>query len=144
MQYYTTAENIIVKIQRGEACLATLTTLCRELGITNASFTGIGAAENIRFGYYHLDRREYEFHTYDGIAEVLNVTGNIFPKDGTLFAHTHGTFGEADGTTFGGHVDEMTCAVTLEVILTPLSTDFARSYDEETGLYLIDIPTPEK
>lgn len=139
MQFAHTNNTYVIKIEPGEACLATLTAFCQEHNIVNAHFVGLGASKDISFGYYHLDTQAYEFHTYGDIAEVLNVTGNIFPKDGALFAHTHGTFGRADGTTFGGHVDEMICAVTMEIILTPLASTFTRTFDTATGLYLLDV-----
>lgn len=128
----------LIKLSRGEDVLATLSTYFATAGIQNASFTGIGAVNELRCGYYDLEKREYFFKDYEGMYEVVSLSGNVILKDAKPFIHLHAVFTDEQNHAFGGHVDAMRVGVTLEIVLTVFSTSLSRAYDEETGLFLID------
>ncbi|MCB9812067.1 DNA-binding protein [Candidatus Nomurabacteria bacterium] len=134
----TTSRTEIVVLKRGQRVIEALTAYAKEMGISNASFNAIGAVEQITCGYYDLQTRTYKFKNYpEGVFEVVSATGNIMLKEGEPFIHLHAVFTNEDNEAFGGHVEEMRVAVTLEVILTVCDTALERRYDDETGLYLI-------
>lgn len=127
----------ILKLNRGESWLSAMTAYLGGQGIENAHFTGLGAVDVISCGYYDFDTREYVFKQYEGMHEVLNLTGNVFLKEGEPFIHAHATFSDEENQAFGGHVEDMRVGVTLEVTLHPLTSSLKREYDDETGLWLI-------
>lgn len=139
MKYQFVDGRYILRINRGENVHEAVVKFCTKQGIDNATLQAIGAIDQIRCGYYHLSDKTYEFKMYNELYEVVSYLGNVMRKDDGLFVHAHGSFGDETGALFGGHVDEMRVGVVLEVILTPLSSSIARVYDEETGLYLMDL-----
>ena len=137
MKYTKTDDRYIIKIERGEDVLATLTSFCEQEGIKNALLTGIGAVEWVSCGYYELSTKKYHFTEYNEIVEVVSMTGNVALKEGKPFLHLHAVFTGTKNKAFGGHVQEMRVGVVLEAVLTPLSSSIVRELDEDIGLFLM-------
>ena len=141
MQHKKTSNTYIIKIEQGEPVVQTLTEFCKTEGINNASLTGIGAVRDVSCGYYALEEKKYYFTDYPDVVEVVSMTGNVTLKDGVPFLHVHAVFTDTKNEAFGGHVQEMTVGVVLEVVLTVYETDIARELDEEIGLFLMNCGT---
>jgi len=140
MRFLKVDERYILRIERGELVHATIHEFCNQHDIKNALVSGIGAVEWVRCGYYDLEAREYRFKEYDSeVVEVTSYLGNVMQKEEGLFVHAHATFSDTKNQVFGGHVDEMRVGVVLEVALTPLASSIKRTFDDDTGLYLMDI-----
>lgn len=138
MKYQKLSEqNSILIIDKGEDVILTITEVAKENDIQNAFISGLGAVEKISCGYYNLDEKKYYFKNYDGLFEVVSMTGNIMLKDGEPFVHLHAVFTDEDNRAFGGHVEEMRVGVTLEVQLNLTSGNIIRKHDEGIGLFLI-------
>jgi uncharacterized protein len=112
----------------------------RTHSIRNGHFTGIGAVSELTCGYYELSEKKYYFTDYTDMVEVVSLTGTIMLKDAEPFIHMHGVFTDTKNHAFGGHIVEMRVGVTLEVVLTPLTSNFVRLPDACSGLALIDLP----
>ncbi len=139
MEYKKVNERYILKIEQGELVHASLHEFCNEHNIKNALVGGIGAVEWVRCGYYDRDTKAYLFKEYEEVVEVTSYMGNVMVKEDSIFVHAHGTFSNRENQVFGGHVDEMRVGLVLEVALTPLGSEIRRTFDEGTGLYLMDI-----
>lgn len=139
MKVHQTNGLYILKIEKGEKVIETITNFCNSEEIQNATFTGIGAVEWLSCGYYALEEQKYYFTEYDQLVEVASLTGNVTLKDQKPFVHMHGVFTDTTNTALGGHVEEMRVGVVLEVVLTPLSSTIERAHDDCIGLYLMDI-----
>jgi predicted DNA-binding protein with PD1-like motif len=125
------------KLRHGADLLEELTKICMEKNIQLGNIEAIGAVQKAVIGYYHQDKREYEFITLDQHLEILNLTGNISIKDGSPMVHAHVTLADEEGKAFGGHLAPGTiifaCECVIEVYDGPV---FERSFDQETGLPL--------
>ncbi len=139
MQYTGTDGHYILRIDKGEMVHATLHEFCNRHDIKNALIQGIGAVEFVRCGWYDLQNRSYKFQEYQELVEVASYMGNVLQKESGPFIHAHAVFSDVDNQTFAGHVDEMRVGVVFEVVLTPLHSNIKRTYDEATGLYLMDL-----
>lgn len=140
MQFARVNDTYVVKIAAGEFVGETLRALAKAEGIQNGYFSGIGAVDELTCGYYALHEKQYHFTTYNDLVEVVSLSGNIMLKEGEPFIHMHGVFTDTKNQAFGGHIVDMRVGVTLEVVLTPLPSAFARVLDEHCGLALIDLP----
>lgn len=138
MQYTKTDNTYVLKLERGERVIETLTGWCAEVGINNATLSAIGAVEQVSCGYYELANKTYHFTTYPELVEVVSLTGNVMLKEGSPFLHVHAVFTDTNNQAFGGHVEEMTVGVVLEVIVTQLDTSIERLHDEQIGLFLMN------
>lgn len=138
--HYTKADTTyVIRIDKGEEVVKSITEFCTKEGMQNAHFTGIGAVDVLKCGYYNLEEKQYHFTDYAEPLEVVSLTGNVMQKDGAPFVHVHGVFTDTENKAFGGHIVEMRVHVVLEVMLTPLSSKIERHLDECIGLALMKI-----
>lgn len=138
MQHKITDTEHIVVLEKGEEVIHTLTQYCKDNAIEYAYFRGVGAVDKLECGYYELGEKQYHFTIYDQMLEVVSMTGNVMLKDGEPFVHVHGVFTDTTNNAFGGHIKEMRVGVTLEIILTPLTSHTDRQLDDDIGLFLIN------
>jgi predicted DNA-binding protein with PD1-like motif len=134
-----TAQRYVIRLARGELVMESLTRFCREHAIQSGIFTAIGAVEHVSLGYYNLTTREYAFQTYESPVEVASMTGNIALVEGEPFVHAHVVLTDTENRAFGGHLEEATVAVTLEVSLVADAGSTERRLDETVGLKLLDL-----
>lgn len=107
-----------------------------------ASFTAIGGFRSATLAYFNTEAKEYEDIPCDEQVEVLTLAGDIARKqDGSRQVHMHAVVGRRDGSTRGGHLKRATVRPTLEVVLTETPGHLRRTYDENVGLALIDLPS---
>lgn len=124
--------------ETGEEVADGLLRFARENRITGASFTAIGAFEDVTLAYFDTDRKEYQVIPIDEQVEVLAMVGNIGTQGDEPRFHAHAVVGKRDGTTRGGHFLHAHVRPTLEVVVTETPGFLRRTEDPDTGLLLID------
>lgn len=139
MQTQSVGNRLIVKLDRGQEMLSTLTQLCKDKGITCASLTGIGAVSHSTLGYYDLESFTYLTQDYEEICELVSLQGNVAILDGEPFVHAHAGLGFRDMRLRGGHLVRATVAVTVEIVLHIMDTKIERKQDPEVRLNLLDL-----
>jgi len=128
------------KLQHGADLLEELTQICKEKKIQLGRAEAIGAVQKAVIGYYHQDKRAYEFLTLDTHLEILNLTGNISMKDGSPMVHAHVTLADAQGNAVGGHLAPGTIIFACECVIEGYEGPaFERKLDQQTGLPLWDM-----
>lgn len=137
MEYCKSNAGYFLRLLKGEDIPVTIAAFVKEQGLGGAFFTGLGAIEGVKLGYYDLEQRKYLEKDYPGDVELANMTGNITYLDGEPFTHVHATIMTADFRTFSGHLFSAKVAVTVEVNLVATQTKMTREHDDTTGLKLI-------
>ena len=128
------------RLRHSADLLEELTKICSDRNIQLGRVEAIGAVQKAVIGYYHQDKREYEFLTFDQHLEILNLTGNISIKDGSPMVHAHVTFADAEGIAYGGHLAPGTIIFACECFIEVFEgAVLERGFDEETGLPLWDM-----
>jgi predicted DNA-binding protein with PD1-like motif len=91
-----------------------------------------------RFGYYHQEKRRYEFLELKKPLEILALMGNIPLKDDKPMVHAHLTLADLEGRACGGHLAEGTLVFACEFEIQEYAAEklLVRFFDEETGLFL--------
>jgi predicted DNA-binding protein with PD1-like motif len=130
--------SFLLRLERGEQVVATLTAFCDEQDVNVARFEGIGALQDAELGFYHLDRKDYDRFTVSE-TEALALLGNVSRLDGEPRIHAHLTVGEVDGTARGGHLFEARVGATLEIFLDERPGEVVREMDEAIGLPLLQV-----
>jgi hypothetical protein len=130
--------------ETGDEVVASLTTFAHEHSLTACHFTAIGAFSDAILGFFDWQQKEYLRIPIDEQVEVLSLVGDIALKDGQSSVHAHAVLGKSTGAACGGHLMEAHVRPTLEMILVESPTYLRRTFDQETGLALIDIAAPEK
>lgn len=100
--------------------------------------SGLGGTEHVTLSFYDLETRQYIDKTFDEPLEILSLQGNLAWVDGKPFWHVHGSFSTREFQSIGGHVKQLSIALTGELLIVPLETALTRGYDETTGLQLLE------
>jgi len=136
MQLKKLTKGTVIRLDRGESVIDTLSRGLREAQIFSGMLMGIGALKNIELGFFDLLKKEYNKIYLKGIYELLSFTGNITCVENNPFIHAHAVLGSPHYQTVGGHFFNAEVAVTMEVFIFPLSPHITRTKDPFTGLKL--------
>ncbi|HOH90023.1 MAG TPA: DNA-binding protein [Bacteroidales bacterium] len=139
MEFEQDNELIVIRLWKDEEILSSLTEFCNSHQINAGWISGIGAAEKIIAGYYDFIRKEYVWKEFEGVHEIVPLTGNISQIGEKVFLHLHINFTDHDLSSYGGHLKSAIVNPTLEVIVCKLTRPLVRFYDIETGLYLLKL-----
>ncbi len=129
----------VLVFDTGDEAMNGLTDFAKSNGIDAASVTAVGALRSATLAYFDIEQKQYHNIPVDEQTEVLTLAGDITRNGDDRQVHVHAVLGRRDGTTRGGHVKEAYVRPTLEVMLTETPPHLWRSYDEKSGLALIDL-----
>ncbi len=137
MEYRKLDNTFVVRLDRGEEVIASLTQLCAAEKITLGSIEGIGASDHAVIGLYNVEARQYHKHSFDGPMEITSLLGSVTTKDGETYLHLHINLCREDMSVIGGHLNECRISATCELFVKPIDGTVERRIDEKaTGLNL--------
>lgn len=139
MKYKRFGEDIVVRLEVGEEVIASLRDIAEREGLTFASVSGIGAADDIAVSVYDVGAKRYFDNEYREPMEITSILGTVSEMDGEPYIHIHLTAGRADGTVIGGHLKRAVISATCELVLHTVYGRVPRFYDERTGLNLMEL-----
>lgn len=138
MKRYENLSSDILVLERGEELIASLEKHAKENELAGAWLqSGIGGSNGATLSFYDLESRQYIDRTFLEPLEIISLQGNLAWVDDKPFWHVHGLFATKEYKTIGGHVKQCKIALTGELLITPLTTKMTRTYDETTGLKLL-------
>ncbi len=139
MRFAKFGSNYMLKLERGEEVVETLTRFVRQNSITAGSVSGIGAVSDITLGFFDPETKDYHKETFPGGYEVANICGNIAVLDGQEMLHLHVSIADSNHRALAGHLFSATVSVTLELAIAFFPGVLERKMDEEIGLNLLDL-----
>jgi len=137
MDYKTTGNTIILRLNRGEEVMASIMEVCKKEGVKAGSISGLGAVDHAVVGILDIDKKEYFPNTFDECMEITALIGNVSTMEGETYLHIHATFGKHDGNAVGGHLNEAKISATAEIFIQVLDTTIERKMDDEIGINLM-------
>jgi len=130
-------EAFICGLPAGQDLLEALTSEFKYRHIEKASFSVIGAVTSAAIAFYDLTKGQYDVKEFMGHYEIVQCSGNVSLKDGSIFVHAHIVLAGEDYHCFGGHLMSRTPIFAAELSAFPVpGASPVRQYDEQTGLYL--------
>jgi uncharacterized protein len=110
--------NYLIKLNKGERLSEVIEQFVRETKIEGAWVSGVGGALEATLGFYDLDSKEYQWQTFDGLREVVSLSGNLaFNEEGKIMYHLHSVLSDRQFQTVGGHVKDLVAGATLELFV---------------------------
>lgn len=138
MVFVKSKDHYVIRLAKDEEIAKSLTEFCKQNDIKSGQLWAIGAVFSFEIGFYHLDKKDYEFKKFNKPHEIASLTGNISQVDNKAFLHIHAVFSNENFTCVGGHLKEAVVGPTCEVYLVDFGKKVERKYDEEIGLKLLD------
>lgn len=134
MEYRRFGDTLIVRIDQGEDFFEKLRTVAIREDVKLASVSGLGTFSSMNVGVYDLDKRQFMGNDFEGMFEIVSLTGTINTMNGEYYAHIHASVGDKDGKVYGGHLSRATIGATMELVITVIDGSVDRVKDENTGL----------
>lgn len=110
--------------------MESLTAIAEAEAIKAGSVSAIGAVDKAIISYFLIDEQRYDTQTFEEPFEVLSLNGTLTTIDGKPHQHVHIVLGRSDFSTIGGHLQEATVNITLEMHITILDETVTRSEDD--------------
>ncbi len=136
MEFRKFKDKYIIRLNKGDEVISSITDLCRKENIKLGNFVGLGAANKVTIGLYDTEEKLYHKKSYEEPMEITSIIGNISTFDDEVYLHVHITLCNKDMQVFGGHLNECYISATSEITLNIIDGKVEREYDEETGLNL--------
>ena len=131
----------VLKADVGEEVISQLQEFCKENKIEAASFFAIGAAKELKLGWYDVGAKEYTWKEFAEKLEIVSLLGNIAVRqpaeEKEVIAHAHGSFSNQHMQLLGGHVEKLVVGAACEIVLEKLEGHIEKAYDDEIGLNLM-------
>ena len=127
-------DKFVLRFDKDEEVIAGIIAFMQAQSIKACSFFGIGAAAEIKLGYYNPFLKSYRDKPYVDELEIISLNGIGAVKDGQPTLHTHGQFGRNDFSVLGGHVFSVKVSVVCEVFLTKMEGEMKRETNADFNL----------
>ena len=142
MRYEKNGNYFVIKLEKGDRLIENLAKFCEREKIKAGCLSGIGGAERLEVAYYSLKDKKYHSKIFSRPPfEILSLAGNVSISEGQVKIHAHVAFSDSEFRVYGGHLNEATVFPMCEIILMPLKKTLERKRDDETGLYMLDLPS---
>jgi len=127
----------VIRIDKGEEIVQTLTKICKDNKIKLGSISGIGAVSKATIGLFETKSKEFHTKELSGDYEITNLSGNISTMNKEVYPHLHITLADKNQQTFGGHLSSAIISGTGEIIVEEIEGEIERRFNKEVGLNLL-------
>ncbi len=136
MQYKRFDNTVFLRIDKGEEILKQLQAMAQAEHITLASVQALGAVDDFTVGVFNTAEKKYYANHFEGMYEIVSLTGTITTKNGEFYAHLHMSAGDDKGLVVGGHLNRAVVSATCEMVVTVVPGTVERVFNEDVGLNL--------
>jgi predicted DNA-binding protein with PD1-like motif len=102
-RYTKTPTGYLMVLRQGDDVIAHIENLAKTENIPSASFTGIGFASDVTFGFYDFNAKKFNPKTFNKV-EMGSLTGSIAWNEKDPSIHVHGVATDDQFNAFGGHI----------------------------------------
>ncbi len=138
MEYRRFEDTIVLRLDPGEEICAQLLALAEKESIELAEISGLGAIGRFTTGVFDPKTKVYHANHFAGLFEIVSLTGTLTRKDGEPYLHAHLSAGDAEGSVFGGHLNEAWISATAEIVVRLVHGSVGRKLSDEIGLNLLE------
>lgn len=137
MKYMVFGPDYVIRLDRGDAVIGSLSSLCEQDGIGLAWFSGSGETESA--GILPTAAGDDGPLVIDGPRRMVSLTGNVSVVEGRPFIKAHAAFAGEDAVLRGGLLKEAVAGSGCEIILHRTFDRMARIKDPLSGALVLDI-----
>ena len=138
MDYRRFGDDIALRLDPGEEICASLLTLAEKEDIQLASFTGLGATNDLTVGVLDLNEKKYYSTDFTGTFEIVALVGNLTRQEGRPYLHAHISVGDRSCNVVGGHLNRAVISATAEIFVHVLPGEVGRTFSADRGINTLD------
>jgi predicted DNA-binding protein with PD1-like motif len=133
-------DSYVIRLDKGERWSDAFAAFAASTKLQGAELAIIGGALEVTLGYYDLNKKAYQWQTFEGLREITGVLGTLgLNEAGEPTVHLHGTFADENYQVIGGHVKDFVAAATVEVVMRTFNKPLHRKTDPDVGLQILDL-----
>ncbi len=136
MKWKKTEDSYIIKLEKGDEIIKSITEFCKKQEIKAGFLSGIGALDEVTIGIFDIKTKKYSFKTIKEDLEILSLNGNISSLNESPFIHLHIILSDEQMKAFGGHLKKGIISITGEILLIKSKKSIKRNKDIFSGLNL--------
>jgi len=129
----------ILRLEKGEEIIATLSDFAQKEKIDGGFVYGIGTVNDLTLGYYDVDKKDYLKKAFKADFELASLTGNISLLKGSPIVHAHVVISDSNFACFAGHLFSGRIAATGEFAVHTTKNRMERASDPQTSLNLLKL-----
>lgn len=137
MEYTQIDGKVLLRLDRGEEIVHSLTQICKTLDIQAGVITGIGATDKATVGLLDTKTKQYRSKEFVGDHEIASLIGNISTLQGETYLHLHVNLCNDKHISIGGHLSSAMVSVTFEGVIEVFAAEMKRLYDGSTGINML-------
>ena len=136
MEWRRFGNNLVVRVDPEEEICQALVDLAAKEKIALAEIHGLGAVKEFTTGVFDPATKQYYAIHFQGVFEIVSLTGPLTQKDGKPYLHVHMSAGDEKGNVFGGHLNRAVVSATAEIVVRQMDGVVERQMCEKIGLNL--------
>lgn len=136
-QLKNTSLPFILTLGEGENIFSALQLCATKIALPSASFTALGALQNVKMGYYHQATKQHTIKIFEDVYEIASLIGSITCNNSEPFIHIHAGISHLDFIVYGGHLIDAHSGPASEFIITPFAAPIHRHFNALLGIYTI-------
>ena len=102
-RYTKTPTGFLMVLRQGDDVISNIENLAKAENIPSASFTGIGFASDVTFGFYDFNEKKFNPKTFKKV-EMGSLTGSVAWNEKGPSIHIHGVATDEKFDAYGGHI----------------------------------------
>jgi predicted DNA-binding protein with PD1-like motif len=102
-RYTKTPTGYLMVLRQGDDVISQIENMVKTEKIPSASFTGIGFASDVTFGFYDFNKKKFNPKTFNKV-EMGSLTGSIAWNEKGPSIHVHGVATDEKFDAYGGHI----------------------------------------
>ncbi|WP_281233219.1 PPC domain-containing DNA-binding protein [Flavobacterium gelatinilyticum] len=139
-RYTKTSQGYLMVLREGDNVLAEIENLAKEQKILSASFTGIGFAQEVTFGFYDFSQKKFNPKTFNKV-EMGSLTGSIAWSGDKPSLHIHGVATNDKFDAYGGHILALKVGTgSMEVYIILNNEKLERKVEQPLNANVLQLP----
>jgi len=143
-RYTKTPTGYLMVLRQGDDVIAHIENLAKTENIPSASFTGIGFASDVTFGFFDFNTKKFNPKTFNKV-EMGSLTGSIAWNDKGPSIHIHGVATDEKFNAFGGHILSLQVGTgSMEVYVTLNDKKLERKIEQPLNANVLQLNCPQE
>lgn len=141
-RYIKTPSGYLMVLRQGDDVLAHIENLAKAENTPSASFTGIGFASEVTFGFYDFKAKKFNPKTFKKV-EMGSLTGSIAWNEKGPSIHLHGIATDEKFNAFGGHILSLHVGTgSMEIYITVNDKKLERKVEQPLNANVLQLNCP--
>ncbi len=142
-RYIKTPTGYLMVLRQGDDVLAHIENMAKTENIPSASFTGIGFASEVTFGFYDFNAKKFNPKTFRKV-EMGSLTGSIAWNEKGPSIHIHGVATNDQFNAYGGHILSLHVGTgSMEIYVTVNDQKLERKIEQPLNANVLQLSCPE-